>query len=197
MSQPGQIEALAEWLKDHPGPLDPEPGRFYPVPCARHRHKEALPPRGKSWWPKDGWLPLIGPVHEDREVVGFEPLHVHVDTRFLSSLPSGLFTEMYALASPLCLTGHMIFEGRYVLEFSMKRRLCRRQPLRWDPTGISWAQKMKDAHRGCQVGADGLCPHRGIPLAASHRLPDGSVVCVGHGLRWAADGSLIDREVGP
>ena len=53
-----------------------EPGKVYPV-------TEVL-----SWWMTDvhqkpEWLPIMGPLHQDREFFDIHELHYHVDPRFL------------------------------------------------------------------------------------------------------------------
>lgn len=51
-----------------------EVGRYYRVPCVRGR-----------WILGDSplWIPVIGPLHEDTEYIGFPFQHWHVDYRFL------------------------------------------------------------------------------------------------------------------
>ncbi|MFY0539938.1 sigma factor-like helix-turn-helix DNA-binding protein [Nannocystis pusilla] len=74
----GRRTQVTEVVDTLEGP--PELGRVYLVPCvyidpAAHVGYAGLL---KGWWP------VIGPRHEDAEIVGFEPMHWHFDYRFLS-----------------------------------------------------------------------------------------------------------------
>lgn len=176
----------------------PEVGRFYMVPCARAMARNAM----GRWVPMQnhrlartasgGWLPVIGEVHEDREVIGFEPDHIHIDVRFVSLGPAD---PVEAMARPLTGLDFWSVQAqvrRTRFEFSRRRMLCKR-PGQLFPKA-PWLPKLEQAHVGCRLSADGLCPHRGIPVAAGHQLPDGSMVCPGHGLRWGQDGLLLRRR---
>ena len=176
----------------------PEVGRFYMVPCARVM-VQAWP--DGEWQPawrhpcataaNQGWVPVIGEVHEDREVIGFQPDHVHVDVRFAWLF--SIETEK-AMARPLVARDSLwdsIRDRPARFEFMHRRLKCRR-PGQLFPVGV-WTPRLEQAYAGCRLGADGLCPHRGIPVAAGHQLPDGSMVCPGHGLRWGQDGQLLHR----
>lgn len=50
-----------------------EVGHYYRVPCVRGRLYDAI-----------GWWPVMGEAHRDVEIIGFAPLHYHVDWRFVS-----------------------------------------------------------------------------------------------------------------
>jgi hypothetical protein len=173
------LKHLEAFLAANPSPTQVEVGRFYRVPCARHN--------------RGSWLPLIGPIHEDREIIGFKPVHVHVDSRFVGDTP--LYpTDMLKLGKPLSLTSYWsdvdaVLPG---LQFQAMRRMCRRQALCWQP--VKFTRELEAVYQGCRIGPDGICPHRGIPLAVGARLQDGSTVCVGHGLRWSAEGELLPLE---
>jgi hypothetical protein len=177
------IAKLQAFLAEHPAPTAVELGRFYWVPCARHF--------------KGPWLPLIGPVHDDIEIINFRPLHVHVDSRFVHESygnKCGSSTDLLKLGTPLSLTSPWSESNELIrgLQFAVKRRKCRRKALCWDP--VRFTRELEAAHRGCRVTPDGLCPHRRIPIALGHRLPDGSTVCAGHGLRWSATGEPLPLE---
>jgi hypothetical protein len=172
---------LEAFLAANPSPTEVEVGRFYRVPCARHN--------------RGSWLPLIGPIHEDREIIGFKPVHVHVDSRFVHDSygytwwPS---TDMIKLGKPLSLTFNWSEAVLPGLQFQAMRRMCRRKALCWQP--VKFTRELEAVYQGCRIGPDGICPHRKIPLALGARLQDGSTVCAGHGLRWSAEGELLPLE---
>lgn len=47
-------------------------GKVYKRPCVR-----------AAWCGRVDWYPVIGPLHEDNEFIGFQHQHFHVDYRFL------------------------------------------------------------------------------------------------------------------
>lgn len=169
---------LDSYLQANPSPVEVEVGRFYQVPCIRHYYG------GKNW------IPVIGPVHDDNDVIGFPLRHLHRDTRFD---PSILLTTNGSLTR---LSNVMRVDDEWLkyseVEFTVERRKCLRIADRWIP--VRFTKPLEEQHRRCRIGADGLCPHRGIPVALGHRLPDGSMICAGHGLRWSANGELLPLE---
>ena len=175
---------LQAFLAANPSPLEVEVGKLYKVPCIR---------RVRANGDDDvEWIPVIGPVHDDKEAIGFPHLHVHHDTRF-SDLNLNLFMGSLArLGRVERLDKEVLQADRWFkadLRFSMRRRRCKRQTDCWRP--VHFTEALEEQHRHCRIGADGLCPHRGIPLALGHKLADGSTVCAGHGLRWIADGEHV------
>ncbi len=177
----------------------PEVGSFYLVPCARAMAQS----RDGEWRPNlrhpsataanKGWVPVIGEVHEDREMIGFQPDHIHVDVRFAWLNGEDAWRVM---SQPLVARDHSwdeIHRSEPTRFEFMRRRLRCKRPGQLFPVGV-WTPKLEQAHAGCRVGADGLCPHRGIPIAAGEQLPDGSMVCPGHGLRWGKRGQLLRRR---
>lgn len=61
-----------------PGTEPLAPGNFYTVLCVR-----AFWPMRQLSGAKPRWVPVIGPVHSDQDVVNFPPMHWHADHRFL------------------------------------------------------------------------------------------------------------------
>ena len=49
-------------------------GRFYPVTCVRAQWSHF----GLAWWP------TLGPMHNDRDIIGLLETHLHVDPRFVN-----------------------------------------------------------------------------------------------------------------
>lgn len=55
-------------------------GKMYRVPCMFVERVVR-----SSWIPTDGWVPVVGPRHNDVEHLNFDHEHYHVDWRFISS----------------------------------------------------------------------------------------------------------------
>lgn len=162
-----------------------EVGRFYAVPCLFVIEKHRT-----LWMPADGWVPTLGPKHEDAEHLNFTRDHYHVDWRFIDDRrikwARGLFSPV---PHGNVVTSSAGFDevGATVL----KRRKCQRAmpdfpaALASRGYGISNSRfgALERAHRCTRLKPGGICPHRGIDLKPFAK-PDGTVICPGHGLRW-------------
>jgi len=153
--------------------------------------------------------PILGTLHEDRDVIGFLPDHIHVDWRFVShakyehvaknvqlqkdaqNLPG--FT---LLSLPLSVNYTLANEYRTGDKQPERRALeCKRLFDVW-PETVPWMADLERAYQAkrAMVGRNGcrdICPHRGISLVGAPEDPGipGSRVCPGHGL-------CFDRETG-
>jgi hypothetical protein len=160
-----------------------EIGNFYSVPTVR----------GKVSCILTDW-PVLGPMHDDRAVIGFPYRHYHLDWRFVArdifeSLDSSPFHRtVYSLV--------LHVDSRLNPQLPapvLRRRKCRRS---WAevgryPSQVPWLDKLEQAYAGCKLTDDMICPHRGIPLNGAERTGD-VITCPGHGLRWnATTGALI------
>ena len=164
-----------------------EVGKFYRVPCVLAHGRFVC---------GTGWVPVIGPPHEDAEIINFPDEHYHIDWRFAHARmlyraqQVGRISEFgrvimvrtnqrYGDPQPIVLDGPV-----------MKRRLCRREFSTF-PRMASWQLALDAAYRDCKLKPGMVCPHRGIPLE-SVRAMDGIVTCPGHGLRWNVEtGELV------
>lgn len=184
-----------------------EVGKFYMVPCIKLLREQRAgffagfhPAADRS-----GWIPVIGPEHEDRELLKFKAMHFHVDVRFLSVASLDKFytpfrshpAEQQAMTLPVSTwsDGH----GGYPplkFERAMKRRQCKREMPDFPPVvsrDKRWCA-LENAYKGCKLKPGNICPHRGIDLTPFIK-PDGTVICPGHGLRWnTATGELLPRQ---
>ena len=72
-------------IQAEPGPM--ELGGLYQIPHVR------------TPWPgsQPNWIPVLGPRHNDTEIIGFDPEHFHIDYRFLDNQ---MLEEAEALVSP-------------------------------------------------------------------------------------------------
>ena len=174
-----------------------EIGKFYRVPCIR---TTKLYSYGGAQW-----MPIIGPEHEDKEFVGFDPTHWHIDWRFagerafkeVTRLPmkSGPHSHCYAAVvqrwgwnDPAL--GRALTEGEPV----MRRMKCKREWPAYPFTAAKWLPKLEAAYADCKLKPGLVCPHKGLPL--EHAARDGDVAtCPGHGLRWnVRTGELVRSE---
>ena len=196
---PPELERFAAFMSDNDSPLECVPGKQYRVPCISHK---ILRRKDRGW---GMWVPLIGPVHEDRDVIGFEPWHIHVDSRFLT-MPKEMEPSHYGsvLAAVVCLTARFLYpftdidELRRDAKLQMRSLVCRRAHApRFPAAHASWFEELENKHLNCQV-VNGRCPHRGIHIQCGHKELNGEGYhCPGHGLRWGADGRLDPQFCSP
>lgn len=152
-------------------------GKFYTVPAVRVR----------TWHGFSGWLPVIGPKHEDAEFINFPWQHYHLDWRFA---PDSVFKKLSYWRGPTFVYGAAIqcpdTRGTRVIDEGpvQKRMKCKREPPAYPFDSAPWVKALA-AKYACAKLTKGLCPHRGIPVTAMIR--DGDILtCPGHGLRWNA-----------
>ena len=192
---PPALRRFAEFLAANPSPTDVVAGKFYRVPCATH-------PDGKTWRFGVKHVPLLGTVHEDSDIVGFRPWHIHTDTRFLSfqncsPLPFA-GPALRALSTPLTLTDYwsddVILTRWAFANLSMRLMKARRaDPPEW-LTGIAhWMPDLESSYASASAGC-GVCPHRQIPLSAGRNMGNGVRQCPGHGLCWDREGRIVRKE---
>ena len=136
-------------------------------------------------------LPVLGPAHSDASFAAELGRHIHYDPRFLPD--DHVLVEVDGLAPPQVaqVIAHKLLNDPELHELPA---LCLRQmpefPRRHP--AAPWVPQLERDHRGCRV-ADGRCPHAGTDGRSFPRRADGSWECI-HGLRWAADGSLVCDE---
>lgn len=163
-------------------------GRYYLVPCVKTPRDEDYPP---------AWVPVLGPMHEDRTTIGFPFEHYHHDLRFSSPAALARISRdadaggaaRGPLDQVLADPGHTLPAPEW------RRRRCHRampeasgQP--W------WLAAMERAHAGARLKACRICPHRGLPLASLPVAPDGTVTCPGHGLTFNISTGRLVRRAG-
>lgn len=157
-----------------------EIGRYYRVPAVLV----------EEWWGfRGGWIPVIGPMHEDAEIVNFPWQHFHIDWSFapreLWKLWGNNRYQGEHFAHPIqCpdTLGHKVIQRGPELRLMKCKRDAGRFPI--DIGMKRWLPKLQ-AKFACAKLVNGVCPHRGIPVSAMHR--DGDILtCPGHGLQWNA-----------
>ena len=154
-------------------------GKFYKVPAVRVA----------TWHKFVGWLPVIGPMHEDAEFVNFPWQHFHINWGFVPNciwdkIGNALYPGHHFAWPIQCPDGHgkrVILEGPV-----MKRMKYKRDPGRFpvEAARAKWLVRLEQS-MACAKLINGVCPHRGIPVSAMHREGD-ILTCPGHGLQWNA-----------
>lgn len=170
-------------------------GKFYQVPCVLTT-KAQTHGRGE-------WVPVIGPMHTDKEHIQFETPHWHADYRFTSEqqLLRARWTRADFNAehyTPVQLHGHRDPENMLVLEGPKLRRMkCKRPMPAYVYAGVAkWHQPLEDAFKNVTM-KNMVCPHRGIPLEGCETHGD-VVTCPAHGLRWNfKTGALVTDAARP
>jgi len=156
-----------------------EVGRIYRVPAVLVT----------GWWHYRGWLPVIGPMHEDAEFLNFPWPHFHVDWRFAPEavweshrdFPNQGSHFAMPIQCPDKRGNQVIVRGP-----ELRRMKCKRAPGRFpvERANERWLPALR-AKFACAKLINGTCPHRGIPVSAMYR--DGDILtCPGHGLQWNA-----------
>jgi hypothetical protein len=194
---PTILNRFADFMSANPSPINCKAGRFYLVPCISHPR---LQNNYYTQWPE--WIPLIGSLHEDSEHIGFLPWHIHVDTRFLTiSIAKASKwlkqrNEQHALATPVSIAVPQLWKANHFIDLQqnallkIKRKKCRQaDPPAWS-SDAHWMSSLQIAYASCRV-TNGLCPHRGIPVACGKQLSPGVRQCPGHGLAWNEAGEMV------
>lgn len=171
-------------------------------------------------------VPVIGPLHEDREHIGFPDKHWHPDRRFMPErwFDSFIETEIEGAhwASvftprphygrgrlrrfPAAVIDDVLKHGDLVVPAGRRVMKCLRlvgsfvNTLRRDRIGVaippSWLRTLEPAYKHERM-RNMICPHRGISCVGVIPESDGGVVCPGHGLKWdTVTGEMISRMGG-
>ena len=189
---PYNMQRFADFMAANPSPVDCVAGRYYDLPCINFWRTASL----HSFW--GDWVPLIGPPHQDKEIVNFPYWHIHTDTRFLTLDDS--YLSSLAAGAPVCFGGPSPYLDKVYEDIiksstlQVKRLQCRRaEPLPFP--SAPWRGELQKAYADSRA-VDGICPHRGIAVACGHQLAPGLKQCPGPGLVWSEDGYQY-QLVGP
>jgi hypothetical protein len=164
----------------------PIPGRYYMVPVIDF-----------TYCGKKGQWPTLGPLHHDKGDVGFEPLHFHVDFRFLTARQVNQI-DGYYWGRPAEQTVAVVPLNQRWIDIRRKaylaKRKCRVAGWKYTlPVRAPWMDKF-DARYGAVAepirikGGRLLCPHRKVDLSSFEPDADGIVTCPLHGLRVRCGG---------
>lgn len=180
---------------------EPELGKFYLVPTVQirsdipawHLHLELS--LGQV-------LPVLLPLHTDKEAVRFSYPHFHIDHRFLLKRDYNKFlkSEKEAIRpgrrASLVITLELVANEiqQLVSETpTFKKMKCLREPLRAWPT-VPFHSELEALMADKKV-VNHICPHRGVSMAGC-KVEVGKRICPAHGLVWDAEtGELITGEL--
>lgn len=160
-------------------------GRFYSVPCIN-----AL-----VW--NLGMTPIIGPLHEDKEHIGFDDMHWHIDWRFVSAWQLSRLSG----SGRIPVQAKVISQKNTAGQIVERRLKCKREmpefPLRpYGKNVVHWLEDLETAQENSRLKCGMICPHRGLPLAGCP-VNDGIVVCPAHGLAWDVESGALVKRVTP
>ena len=187
-----------------------EIGRYYRIPHVRARWPGAS--RRKAWW-----IPVLGPLHEDREIIGFMDVHWHVDYRFLPTAvrkrlrdlkvhPAwDVFDTPVTKVVPVGWSEHhgrkvgYLPEGQPPETYMRDRRVKCKADYPADPFAevASWFADLEAAYADRSLKAGLICPHRGADLSTFTPDEEGCVTCPLHGLRWHIETGKLVRRAKP
>ena len=183
--------------------MEMELGKYYDVPHVRAVFMEPIwTPATPEWWP------VIGPMHEDAEIINFSANHYHVDMRFmtqaqyLKGVPAGgvsspchrIFSEVIVNVWPdgwntqvaLSEIGDHADIIPVESYYRLQRRRFQRDYERYPVHLPRWLADLHRAHKDRQLKDNMICPHRGADLSNIAPDEDGIITCPLHGLRWCA-----------
>lgn len=175
------------------------PGKQYPTTCVRASINSSTPPE---------WIPVIGPPHDDAKFIGFKPVHLHIDWRFLDHEQRDKVMELGDKAAYDLVITTVYIEGQ-LQPTSLNDALADNQianhsflkqvpktyygpfPEYPDDTPY-WLPALSAAYRQASLDDGRICPHRGADLSDIEPNAQGVIVCPLHGLRWlAANGQPV------
>ncbi len=158
-------------------------GQYYMVPTVEYRYFGRL----------DDW-PVIGPKHEDAEILKFPWHHYHIDGRFLNAR-----RVAFVLNQQLGSIEDII--GRRPLNYMTygvdphpypdpiyKRLRCRTAAFDYPHGNQPAIKRMREmfASKSLTGPCKRICPHRGAHLGSVSPNEHGIITCPLHGLRWNA-----------
>jgi hypothetical protein len=166
---------------------EPIVGRYYLVPCLPNAY--------------GSYVPVQGPEHDDKEIIGVDKLHYHYDPRFA---PEWLLEDVcdwsiYARQLIVRREEYLMISITHSEGFEVKekRRKCLRRmpvfPIVIKTNVAPWMPALEAAYKDKPLNCN-RCPHKGMPLSVDNADEKGVVVCPGHGLAWQMKtGKLVSR----
>ena len=188
-----------------PLPDEPVVGTFYRRPCVR------------AHWPDQRirWLPVLGPIHSDREHINADFEHLHVDYRFLSlhfrryldnlngdiRCINSVYLTLISYVWPLGYDDPVKLDEIHRMEIAPSSWMSVR-PRKYQgpyppyPRGyFEWLHDLSQAYAQRTLINGTICPHRGTDLSGITPDESGFITCPLHGLRWlASTGKLVMPE---
>lgn len=161
-----------------------ETGKIYAVQVA------ILKP-DHSFYGHKGKVPVLGPKHEDKDIIGFPHPHYHVDWRFVTK-------KLFNTCGPWRSDGAAhefakVLESRHVERLETVRLKMRRPFRVWPVERAKWFNLLQDAYQD-KTAHRGICPHKGADMKTLPVDADGCVTCPLHGLKWDAKTWQLKRQ---
>lgn len=189
---------------------EPEVGARYLVRCGEvFDHPQRFNALGVM---RMKYVPLLGPIHEDKEVIGFRDYHYHVDWRFVTPRGYSLILRhkerevRYAQecrgpianysAEDLLLAIAVVGGQNMVIDRPTRYRpMVMFREAAVFPSQVSWIFDLERKFATARLRSGLICPHRGISCAGVKTEGNvQTVVCPGHGLAWNREtGELVRR----
>ena len=165
-------------------------GCHYLVPCLVGDPRVA-------WMANDrNLVPVIGPMHSDKDFIGADFEHFHIDWRFVEDVMAPYLRGFEYSPHGHVIRGQQLLEGPYLKPLYRSMKCVRLMPdFPAFKNEYGWAALERAQRRTCNKLKPGnICPHRGIDLTPFEQ-PDGTAICPGHGLRWnLRTGEMIPRH---
>lgn len=165
--------------------VPPVVGERYLVPTIRYK-----------WFGEVAAWPVIGPKHDDLEIINFAAPHYHVDGRFLTRAQARKAHRYYFRGVSLALASAPIHvnlgSDESLPALVWRTRVCFTASVAY-PDEIArraWLPRLESYYQAdnLRAGSGGwVCPHRGAPLGSMLPDDDGCITCPLHGLRWHAE----------
>jgi Rieske [2Fe-2S] domain len=165
-----------------------------------------------SFYPGIEWMPIIGDLHEDSNIIDFNYWHYHIDFRFVPKDSFGLLTQhtLHPEKTGFHFSKVMIVKGENLnpktnqserdqvchsasglIEY--RKLKCKRvmgefpamyPNLFKEPIEVRFMRKLQNAYKGCKLKKDHYCPHKRFNLSSIPANENGIIVCPGHGLAF-------------
>lgn len=129
--------------------------------------------------------PVMLPMHEDAEIIGFPYKHYHIDWRFV---PTAFFKRQYVGGSWRSVFGIVLHSSPQKNEDGfpepvMRRLKCKREFDAYPHHLAKWKQELESKYQDCILKTP-VCPHQGVRLDNLPCNKEGHVTCPAHGLVW-------------
>ena len=180
------------------------PGNTYTTKCVRACLSTTSPPE---------WIPVIGPAHDDTEIIRFNDVHLHIDWRFLGprqrakvmtlggDVPQGIvITVVYPNdgSGPIAMDKALKAVDTPNESFLKEKRKIYHGPFPPYPEEPPphWLPALSKAYRDATLTPEQACPHRGTDLSDVEPDDQGRITCPLHGLRWRVDTGAAEPQNG-
>lgn len=150
-------------------------GEMHYVKCVKIRQwfhtKHGM---GMSNFKTGTWVPVIGELHNDEEIIKFPHDHYHVDWRFVND------TDFFSIlpSHPL---GVVVIEESIIEEKIMCKKVLRDMPEY--PEKVKFRIALEKKYKEAKL-KKGRCPHKGADISSISPDENGNIVCPLHGLKF-------------